>query len=73
MLSHVQLFTIPWTVAHQAPLSMEFSRQAYESRLPFPTAGGIPGPGIELASLASPALASGFFTTVPPEAQISYM
>ena len=36
-LSHVQLFATPWTVTHQAPLSMKFSRQEYWSRLPFPT------------------------------------
>ena len=39
MLSHVQLFVTPWTVAHRAPLPMEFSRQEYLSGLPFPTAG----------------------------------
>ena len=38
-LNHVQLFPIPWTVGHQAPLSMEFSRQEYWSGLPFPTSG----------------------------------
>ena len=36
-LSHVQLFETPWTTAHQAPLSMGFSRQEYWSGLPFPT------------------------------------
>ena len=67
-LSHVQLFVTPWTVAHQAPLSMEFSRQEYWSRLPFPPPGNIPESGIEPmspASLSSPALAGGFFTTKP--------
>ena len=54
---------VPWTVACQAPLSMEFSRQDYYSRLPFPTPGDLPDPGIEPTSLASPALAVGFFTT----------
>ena len=53
----------PWTVAHQAPLPMEFSRQEYWSGLPFPTPGYLPNPGIEPAS---PALAGRFFTTVPP-------
>ena len=52
----------PWTVAHQAPLPMEFSRQEYWSGLPFPTLGYLPNPGIEPAS---PALAGRFFTTVP--------
>ena len=62
-LSHVRLFTTPWTVAHQAPLSMEFSRQEYWSGLPFPIPVGLPDPGIKPASLA---LAGRFFTTVPP-------
>ena len=53
----------PWTVAHQALLSMEFSRQTYWSRLPFPTPGDLSGTGIEPASLASPVLTGGFFTT----------
>ena len=43
--SHVQLFTAPWTVAHQAPLSMEFSRQEYWSGLLFPSPGNLPDPG----------------------------
>ena len=38
-LSHVQVFLAPWTVAHQAPLSMGFSRQAYRTKLPFPFPG----------------------------------
>ena len=42
----------PWTVALQAPLSMEFSRQQYWSELPFPTPADLPNPGIELESLA---------------------
>jgi len=49
-------------VAHQAPLSMEFSRQEYCSRLPFPPPEGLPDPGIKLVS-ESPALAGGFFTS----------
>ena len=64
-LNRVQLFAIPWTVACQAPLSMEFSRQEYWSRLPFPPSGDFPDPGIEPKSLASPALSSWFFTTAP--------
>ena len=55
-----------WTVVHQAPLSMEFSRQEYWNGLPFPTPGDLPYPRIEPVSLASPALAGRFFTTVPP-------
>ena len=49
-----------WTVAHQAPLSLGFSRQEYWSGLPFPSWGDLPNPGIELVSPASPAL-TGFF------------
>ena len=63
VLSHVQLFATPWTVAHQAPLPMEFSRQEYWSEVPFPTPGHLLDSGIELEFLASLALASGFFTT----------
>ena len=62
----VQLFANPWTVAHQAPLSMEFSRQEYWRGLPCPPPGGLPNPGIEPTSLESPALAGRFFTTAPP-------
>ena len=56
----------PWIVTCQASLSMEFSRQEYWSALPFSTPGDLPDPGVEPMSLASPALAGGFFTTVPP-------
>ena len=45
--SHVRLFATLWTVAHQAPLSMGFSRQEYWSGLPCPPLGGLPNPGIE--------------------------
>ena len=62
-LCRVQLSATPWTVAHQAPLSMGFSRQDYWSGLPFPSPGDLPDPGIEPTS---PALAGGFLTTVPP-------
>ena len=51
---------MPWTVACQAPLCMEFSRQEYWGRLPFPTPGNLPEPGNEPTS---PALAGRFFTT----------
>ena len=53
----------PGTVAHQAPLSMGFSRQEYWSGLPCPPPGDLPDPGIELESLISPTLADSFFTT----------
>ena len=55
-------FVTPWTVAHQAPLSMEFSRQEFWNGLPFLPPGNLPNPGIEPTSLA---LASRFFTTEP--------
>ena len=63
LLSHVRFFATPWIVAHQAPLSMGFSRQEYWSGLPCPSPGDLPDPGIEPVSLTSPALAGGFFTT----------
>ena len=55
VLSHAQVFAASWTVAQQAPLSMELSRQEYWSGLPFPSPGDLPDSGIEPASLASPA------------------
>ena len=61
--SRVQLLGTLWTVAHQAPLSMGFSRQEYWSGLPCPPPGDLPDPGLKLESLTSPALAGGFFTT----------
>ena len=53
----------PWTVAQQAPPSMRFSKQEHWSRLPFPSPGDLPDPGIKPESLVCPVLASGFFTT----------
>ena len=47
VLSPVQLFLTPWTVAPQAPLSMEFPRQEYWSVLPFPSPGDLPDPSID--------------------------
>ena len=52
VLSCVLLFAVPRTVAHQAPLSMEFSRQERWRRLPFPTLGDLPDPGNQLMSPA---------------------
>ena len=60
MLSHVQLFATPRPVAHQAPLSMGFSRQEYWGGLPFHSPGDLPDPGIKPES---PVLASRFFTS----------
>ena len=51
-LSHGQLFATPRTVAHQAPVSVGFSRQEYWHGLPFPTPGDLPDPGVEPMSLA---------------------
>ena len=51
-LNCVRLFVTPWTVAHQAPLSMGFSRQEYWSGLPCPPLGNLPDPGIEPTSPA---------------------
>ena len=62
MLSHVQLFVTPCTIAHQAPLSTEFPRQEYWSRMPCPSSGHIPDLGMEPMSSA---LAQRF-TTEPP-------
>ena len=62
-LSRVQLFATPWTVAHQAPTSMGFSRQEYWSGLPFPSPGDLPHPGIEPSS---PALQADALTSEPP-------
>ena len=62
-LNCVWLFATTWTIAPQAPLSVEFSRQEYWIGLPFPTPGDLPKPGIESMF---PALAGRFFTTAPP-------
>ena len=56
LLSSVQLFATPWTVAREALLSMDFSRREYWSGLPFPSPGDLPDPGIEPGSPASPVL-----------------
>ena len=52
VFSHVQIFVTPWTIAHQDPLSMGFSRQEHGSGLPFPSPEDLPNPGIEPASPA---------------------
>ena len=62
-LSRVRLSVTPWTIAHQAPLSTEFSRQEYWRGLPFTSPGDLPNSGIELTSSA---LTGRFFTTEPP-------
>ena len=62
-LSPVRLFATPWTVAHQAPPSMECSRQEYWNGLPFPSPGDLPNPGIEPGS---PALWADVLLSEPP-------
>ena len=62
-LSRVRLFVTPWTVAHQAVLSMGFSRQEYWSGLPFPSPGHLPDPGIKPKS---PTLQADALTSEPP-------
>ena len=63
VISVVSDYVTLWTVAHQAPLSMGFSRQEYWSELPCPPPGDLPDPGIEPVSLMSPGLEGRFFTT----------
>ena len=63
LLSCVQLFSTPWTIAHQAPLSIGFSRQEYWYGWPFLSPGDLSHPGIEPTS---PEMAGGLFTTEPP-------
>ena len=70
LLSRVQLFATPWTVAYQAPPLMGVSRPQYWSRLPFPFPGDLPESKIEPTCLA---LAGGFFTTEPPGKPLQYM
>ena len=63
MLSRIQLFVTPWTVACQTPLPMGFSGQRYWRGVPFPIPWDLPDPGIQPEFPASPAMASRFFTT----------
>ena len=63
MLSHVQLFATPWTVAYHVLLSMGLSRQEYWRGLPFPSPEDLSNPGIEPGS---PALQADSFITEPP-------
>ena len=62
--SQVRLFETPWTVAHQAPLSLVFSRQEHWSGLPFPSPGGLPDARIEPGS---PSLQAESLPSEPPE------
>ena len=63
LFSRVRLCATPWTVAHQAPLSMGFSRQEHWSGLPCPPPEDLPDPGIKPESLTSPASSGAFFTS----------
>ena len=63
---HVQLFATLWSVAHQASLSIGFSRQKYWSGLPCPPPGDPPDPGVETVSLRSPAWQACSVPLVPP-------
>ena len=65
-LSRVHLFVASWTVDHQAPLPMEFSREEYWSGVPFPTSRDLHDPGTEPGYLVSPALAGGSLPPAPP-------
>ena len=67
-LTSVRLFATPWTVAHQAPLSMRFSRRESWSRVPFPFPGDLPDPGIEPGS---PTLQADALTSAPPDGRES--
>ena len=64
--SYVQLSAAPWTVDHQAPLSVGFSRQECWRGFPCPPPGALPDPGIEPMSAVSPALQADYFTAKPP-------
>ena len=77
-MKKVVLFTYTYMCScsvmfHQAPLSMEFSRQEYWSALLFLQPGDLPDPGIKTKCLASPALAGGFFSTAPPGKPCIYL
>ena len=63
--SHVRLFETPWTVACEAPLPIGFSKQVDWRRLPMPSSRGSSQPKDRTASLGSPVLAGGFFTSTP--------
>ena len=69
-LSRVRLSETPWTVAHQASLSMGFFRQEYWSGLPFPSPGDLPNSGIEPRS---PILEVDALTSEPPGKLFSFI
>ena len=69
-LSHVQLFVTPWTVAHQTPLFIEFSRQEYRNGLPFPPPGDLPDSGTEPRSAV---LQVDSLPSEPPRRSLNWM
>ena len=66
-LSHVQLVEAPWTIVHQAPQSMGFSREEYWSEMPFPSPGDFPNPGIKPGS---PTLQAGSLPSEPASREV---
>ena len=74
-LSRVRLFVTPWTVAHEALPSMEFSRQEHWSQLPFPSPGDLPNPGVEPGSstLQADALPSEPTPLTPPQFHVEIL
>ena len=73
VLSCVQFFGTPWTVARQVPLPMQLFRQEYWSELPFSTPMDLQDPGLEPAYFVSPAQAGGFLTIASPKVTCSQM
>ena len=71
VFSHVGLFVAPWTVAHQAPLSMGFSRQEYWSGLPCPPPGDLPNPGLRTSVSCTSCISS--LPTEPPGKPLRYI
>ena len=73
LLGCVQFSVGPWSKAHQAPLSMELSRQEYWNGLPFHPPGDLPDQGIKPVTVESLALAGRFFITAPPGKPVIYI
>ena len=73
VLSPVRLFATSWTVAHQTPLTVEFSRPEYWRGVPFPSPGDFSNPVIKPRSLVSPALAGRFFTANATKGYIHFL
>ena len=71
-LSRVQLLVTPWTIVHQAPLSVGFSRREYWGGLPFPSPGDLPDPGIKPQSSALQADSLPFELQGSPDASLDF-